>query len=104
MLISSIMLAEGEGQRAAVVGWIVLAAVVVIGVLVAIVAAAVAGESLLDELARRLPAYRAGWFGLLIGGLGLVALGFILASFGLGLAGAVLLFLVWQVSDRSDRV
>ncbi|MCR6482892.1 hypothetical protein M8542_08680 [Amycolatopsis sp. OK19-0408] len=104
MFVYSIVLADGEGQRAAVVGWIVLAAVVVIGVLAVVVAAAVAGDNLLDALTRRVPAYRAGWFGLLIGGLGLVALGFVLASFGLGLAGGVLLFLVWQISDRSDRV
>ncbi|MET8996246.1 hypothetical protein [Amycolatopsis sp. NPDC004169] len=78
--------------------------VVVIAVLALVVAAAVAGDNVLDELTRRIPAYRAGWYSLLVGGLGLVALGFIVASFGLGLTGALLLFLVWQVSDRSDRV
>ena len=100
MLMPSMVLAEGEGDRAAIVGWIVLAVVVAAGLFLAIAASVMAGENLMDLIASRVPKYSPLWFGSLIGGLGLLAVGFILGIFGIGLVGVILLFVVWRIADR----
>lgn len=96
----SIVFADGEAGRAATVGWIILAAAVAVGVLVAVVALVNADEKLMDRLAARAPTYSPAWFTMVVAGLGLIAVAYIVSSFGIGLLGAITLIIVWRISAR----
>ncbi len=93
-------LADGETERAAVVGWLLLALAAAAVLLMATIAITLGVENFFDRLARTAPPGSARRWSMLIGGAALVALGFIVQSFGLAMLGGVLLFCFWRVVER----
>ncbi|GGN58677.1 hypothetical protein GCM10010112_12660 [Actinoplanes lobatus] len=93
--------AAGESARAATVGWIVLAVAALALLIFGIVAASVASENLLDRVARLAPPGSVTRWSLLVGGIGFVALGFIVASWGIAIVGGVAVFIFWRLVDRN---
>src|SRR6266536_1446409 len=81
--------AEGEGDRAAIVGWIVFGLAAAFALVVIAAAASSAHEGLFDRLERAIPKFSGRWFVLLGVGLILVAMGFIFDTMGIGLTGAL---------------
>src|SRR5947209_8402745 len=69
--------AEGEGDRAVIVGWIVFGAAATFALVLAAAAAVSTHERLFDRLERAIPKFSFRWFVLLGIGLILIAAGFI---------------------------
>ena len=93
--------AAGESARAATVGWIILAFAAIGLLLFGVVVAAVASENILDRAARMAPPGSVGRWSLLVGGLGLVALGFIVASWAIAIIGGAAVFIFWRLVERN---
>lgn len=100
MLITSAVLAEGEAGRAAVVGWIFLVVAVVVGLVVVAAAVSVGYEKAMDRIVRVAPMGSLTWLAALVGGIGLLALGFIFQIGGMIFLGVALLFVVWRISEH----
>jgi Na+/H+ antiporter NhaD/arsenite permease-like protein len=101
MLLTSNPLATGEAGRAAIVGWAILAAFILFVVVLIVVGLATGSESFFDWLATRIPKHSPGRPAMLVSGLALVALGFVFASFGIAIIGAILLFCFWRIYERN---
>lgn len=96
----SLILSDGAGDRAAIVGWIFLAIAVGAAIFFGVAMAVIAGESAMDRLARFAPPGSVQRWAFLIAGVALLAVGFIVASWGVAIAGGLALFVFWRLVEH----
>jgi hypothetical protein len=95
------ILADGEGGRASTVGWIILALAIGAGLFIAIIAISLGVETFFDRLAQMAPPSSPARWSMLVGGLALVAVGFIFQSWGLAILGGISVFCFWRIVERN---